>query len=161
MERSRRVQLSIGRVRATLLAVTVSSCGFSQEKETAAAFVDAYFKAATATNVSAVLPFYSQQFFAVTPRATWIRTLQDMRGRCGSPTSHSLKGWRIDNGIGTESGSTADLVYDVRYVRCELTETISVFRTADGAQKILGHILKVEHASPSAPSSARGEPMSV
>ncbi|HEY2463840.1 MAG TPA: hypothetical protein VGI32_07255 [Steroidobacteraceae bacterium] len=153
-----RVQIELRRVRriflATALVAINVSCDFSGDKDQATAYVDQYFNAAAGSNVETVLPFYSSKFFSVTPRGTWIETLKDVRARCGNPTSHQLKTWGVTNRIGTDAGSMAKLVYEVRYPRCHLTESFSVFRPDDGNRQIVGHFFKFDDAAPWPPSTA-------
>jgi hypothetical protein len=131
-----------------LAIVATSSCGSYEARDEAEGFVERYFTATGGDDVVAALAFYSPKFFAGTPRDQWLSTLQGVRDRCGTPTSHSLKGWTATNLIGTESGSTVTLTYDVRYASCRLSETLVVFRPEGGEDKILRHLIKLEGPMP-------------
>jgi hypothetical protein len=139
-------------MRASLLAacavMVLSACDFAQDKDAAAAYAERYFAAATLEDVSAVLPLYSPRFFAVTPRGTWLDTLQHLRDRCGTPTAHTLVNWVVTHNVGTNAGTTVKLIYDVRHERCRTTETLVIFRPPDGGFSIIGHFFQMNESAP-------------
>jgi len=127
---------------------TASACGFYASRNEAQAFAERYFTALNGADVTPALALYSPRFFEGTPRDQWLATLQGVRERCGMPTSHSLENWVVTNHLGTDSGSSATLVYDVKYASCRLSETLVVFKPDGGEDKIVRHILKLEEAAP-------------
>jgi hypothetical protein len=131
-----------------LAMAAASACGSYASRNDAEAFAERYFAALQGGDVSGALALYSPKFFEGTPRGEWLATLQGVRERCGMPTSHSLENWVVTNRIGTDSGSSATLVYDVKYASCRLSETLVVFKPEGGEDKILRHILKLEGAAP-------------
>jgi hypothetical protein len=133
---------------AALAIIATSSCGTYVARDEAESFVERYFTARSGDDLTAVLPFYSARFFAGTPREQWLSSLQVVHDRCGTPTSHSLKSWTATNLVGTESGSTVTLTYDVKYASCRVSETLVVFRPDGGEDKILRHLMKLEGSMP-------------
>jgi hypothetical protein len=131
-----------------LAIAETSACGLYASRNDAEAFAERYFAALNDADVTGALAFYSPRFFAGTPRDQWLATLQGVRERCGMPTSHSLENWVVTNHFGTDSGSSATLVYDVKYASCRLSETLVVFKPEGGEDKIVRHILKLEGAAP-------------
>ena len=131
-----------------LAIAAASSCGFYEGRNDAEAFAERYFAALNGDDVTRALAFYSSKFFEGTPRDQWLATLQGVRERCGMPGSHTLENWVVTNHLGTDSGSSATLVYDVRYASCRLSETMVVFKPEGGEDKIVRHILKLEGAAP-------------
>jgi hypothetical protein len=131
-----------------LAIAAASACGFYASRNEAEAFAERYFAALNDADVTGALAFYSPRFFAGTPRDQWLATLQGVRERCGMPTSHSLENWVVTNHFGADSGSSATLVYDVKYASCRLSETLVVFKPEGGEDKIVRHILKLEGAAP-------------
>jgi hypothetical protein len=128
--------------------LAASACDFSESRQDAEAFAERYFAARSADDASGALAFYSPKFFAGTPRDQWLATLQGVRERCGTLRSHALKNWMVTNQVGTQSGSTTTLIYDVNYTSCRLTETMVVSRPDGGEDKIIRHVLKVEGQMP-------------
>lgn len=133
---------------AALAILGASSCGTYEARNEAQQFVERYFTVRSGDDLAAVLPFYSPKFFAGTPREQWLSSLQLVHDRCGTPTSHSLKGWTATNLLSTESGSTVTLTYDVRYASCRMSETLVVFKPDGGEDKILRHLMKLEGPTP-------------
>jgi hypothetical protein len=133
---------------AALAIIATSSCGTYAARDEAESFAERYFAARSGDDLAAVLPFYSARFFAGTPREQWLSSLQVVHDRCGTPTSHSLTGWTATNLVGTESGSTVTLTYDVRYASCRVSETLVVFKPDGGEDKILRHLMKLEGSTP-------------
>ena len=133
---------------AALAIIATVSCGTYAARDEAQQFAERYFTARSGDDVAAALAFYSPKFFAGTPRDEWQATLQGLRERCGTPTSHSLTGWTAATSLGTESGSTVTLTYDVRYASCRMSETLVVFKPQGGEDKILRHLMKLEGAMP-------------
>ena len=127
----------------------MSACDFAEDKDAAAGWAERYFAAATGSEISAVLPLYSPRFFAVTPRETWLGTLQQLRDRCGTPSTHQLKNWTVTHHVGVNAGTTVKLIYDVKYERCRITETLVVFSPPEGGFSIVGHFFQVTQAAPS------------
>jgi len=124
--------------------IASASCGTYAARDEAESFVERYFTARSGDDLAAALPFYSAKFFAGTPREQWLSSLQALRDRCGTPASHALKGWTATNRVGTESGSTVSLTYDVKYASCRMSETLVVFKPEGGEDKILRHLMKLE-----------------
>lgn len=87
---------------------------------------------------------HSDNFFEATSRNDWASTIKRIRDECGTPKSHVLQNWTAHSRIGTDSGSGVVLIYDVEYVHCHMTETISTFRPAGGERKITGHFFKFD-----------------
>ncbi len=137
---------------AALASIVTSSCGTYEARDEAQQFAERYFTARNGDDLAAVLPFYSAKFFAGTPREEWLSSLQVIHDRCGTPASHALKGWTATNLVGTESGSTVTLTYDVKYASCRMSETLVVFKPEGGEDKILRHIMKFEGATPDNPA---------
>jgi hypothetical protein len=50
--------------------------------------------------------------------------------------------------VGTESGSTVSLTYDVKYASCRVSETLVVVKPDGGEDKILRHLMKLEGSTP-------------
>jgi hypothetical protein len=140
------------KLRAFLLGAcagaALSACGFAQDKADAAAYAERYFAAATQDELSAVLPLYSPRFFAATPRETWLETLQQMRDRCGTPSVHKLDNWLVTHNFGKDAGTTVKLLYDVKYERCRLTETLVIFKPPDAGFGIIGHSFHMNQTAP-------------
>lgn len=126
-----------------LAMIAASSCGTYAARDEAESLVERYFTARSGDDTAAALSFYSPKFFAGTPRNQWQATLQGLRDRCGTPTSHTLRGWTASNRVGTESGATVSLTYDVKYASCRLSETLVVFKPEGGENQILRHIMKL------------------
>jgi hypothetical protein len=133
---------------AALAIIATASCGTYAARDEAESFVERYFTARSGDDLAAALPFYSARFFAGTPRDQWLSSLQAVRDRCGTPTSHALKSWTATNLVGTESGSTVSLTYDVKYASCRVSETLVVFKPEGGEDKILRHLMKLEEPTP-------------
>ncbi|MGO9804578.1 MAG: hypothetical protein ACLPQ6_00240 [Steroidobacteraceae bacterium] len=133
---------------AACAVMVLCSCDFTQDKDAAAAYAERYFAAATLEDVAAVLPLYSPRFFSVTPRETWLDTLQHLRDRCGTPTAHTLANWVVTHNVGTNAGTTVRLIYDVRRERCRTTETLVIFRPPDGGFSIIGHFFQMNGPAP-------------
>jgi hypothetical protein len=131
-----------------LAIIATSSCGTYEARDEAQQFVERYFTVRSGDDLAAALPFYSAKFFAGTPRERWLSSLQLVHDRCGTPTSHSLTGWTATNLVGTESGSTVTLTYDVRYASCRLSEILVVFKPDGGEDQILRHLMKLEGPTP-------------
>jgi hypothetical protein len=128
--------------------IASASCGTYAARDEAQQFAERYFAARSGDDLAAALPFYSEKFFAGTPREQWLSSLQAVRDRCGTPASHALKGWTATNRVGTESGSTVSLTYDVKYASCRMSETLVVFKPEGGEEKILRHLMKLEEPTP-------------
>jgi hypothetical protein len=128
---------------AALAIIATASCGTYAARDEAESFAERYFTARSGDDMAAALSFYSPKFFAGTPRDQWQATLQNLRDRCGTPTAHSLKGWTATNRVGTQSGATVSLTYDVKYASCQLSETLVVFKPQGGENQILRHIMKL------------------
>jgi hypothetical protein len=137
---------------AALAFIATSACGTYAARDEAEGLAERYFAARGGDDLAAVLPFYSAKFFAGTPRDAWLSSLQAVRDRCGTPASHSLKGWTATNLVGAESGSTVSLTYDVRYASCRMSETLVVFKPEGGEEKILRHLMKLEGGMPDNPA---------
>jgi hypothetical protein len=137
-----------------LAIAAASACGFYASRNEAEAFAERYFAALNGADVTGALAFYSPGFFEGTPRDQWLATLQGVRERCGMPTSHSLENWVVTDHLGTDSGSSATLVYDVKYASCRLSETLVVFKPEGGEDKIVRHVLKLEGAAPDSSKAA-------
>lgn len=137
-----------------LAILATSSCGTYAARDEAEGFAERYFAARSSDNAAGALAFYSPKFFAGTPRDQWLATLQGVRERCGTPRSHSLKSWTATNVVGTQSGSTVTLTYDVKYASCQLAETLVVFKPAGGEDQILRHIMKLQGPIPNKATSA-------
>ena len=135
------------------LAAALSACGFAEDKADAVGVADRYFAAMAGQDASAALALYAPRFFEVTPRDEWLKTLSDVRARCGASQSHSLTNWNVSNRIGTDSGSTVTLVYDVEYAQCGMEETISTFRPEGGQRAIIGHHFKLKRSAPEKPAN--------
>jgi Protein of unknown function (DUF4019) len=139
-------------MRAFLLGVcagaALSACDLLQDKEDATACAERYFAAADHGEVSAVLSLYSPRFFAATPRETWLEALQQVRDRCGTPSTHKLDNWSVTHNVGANAGTTVKLLYEVRYQRCRMTETLVIFRPPDEGFSIIGHNFHVDQAAP-------------
>lgn len=143
-----RMQRFLGISALVVLAALLASCGFSENKVDAERLVDHYFEVVAGPDVAAALSLYSPQFFEVTPRDNWANTLKQIRDRCGTPKSHTLKTWSVNSRFGTNGGSSATLVYDVEYTQCHMSETITTFRPDGGERKIIGHYFKADDLRP-------------
>jgi len=128
----------------TGIASLLASCGMSESREESIAVADRYFAAMSTGDVAAALRFYSEKFFATTPRPEFERTLTDLTQRCGKVTSHKLASWATNSTIGTNAGSTTMLLYDVQYSACETSETMKIFKADGGAPQIVAHAIKVQ-----------------
>lgn len=138
-------------VRAAVLLATVlalSGCDLAADRDAAAAYADRYFAAAAQDDLTAVLGLYSQRFFSVTPRDTWMSTLTQLRDRCGRPETHKLENWTVTRNVGTNVGTTVRLVYDVRYTRCRVTETLTLLRPPAGDFGIFNHAFRMNESAP-------------
>ncbi len=131
-----------------LAVISAAACGFSKSRDDGEAFAERYFTAMNSDDVAGALALYSPKFFDSTPREQWLATLRNLRERCGTPTSHALKNWMVTDRVGTASGSTTTLTYDVTYSSCRLTETLVVSRPEGGEDKIIRHVLKLEGTMP-------------
>jgi len=124
---------------AVTLAALLTGCGFTEEKNRATALLERYFTAASTSDAAGLLAFYSEEFFAATSRGEFTRLLENIGARCGQRRTHRLANWNVTTRVGSHAGSTTVLTYDVEYARCQVTETITVFRPPDAEPKILGH----------------------
>jgi hypothetical protein len=132
----------------------LSGCGLAEDREAAAVYADRYFAAAAQDDLSAVLGLYSQRFFSVTPRETWMGTLTQVRDRCGRPQTHKLENWAVTRNVGTNAGTTVRLVYEVHYARCRMTETLTLLRPPAGGFGIFAHSFRMnESAAAGAPNT--------
>jgi hypothetical protein len=137
-----------------LAVVLAAACDFSRNREDAEAYAERYFAARQGDDVADALAFYSPKFFDGTPRDQWLATLRNLRDRCGTPTSHSLKNWMVTDQVGAASGSTTTLTYEVKYASCRVSETLVVSRPEGGEDKIIRHTLKLEATTPDTAGSA-------
>jgi hypothetical protein len=135
-------------VPAACATLALSGCGLTAERDAAAACADRYFAAAAQDDLTAVLGLYSQRFFSVTPRETWMSTLTQLRDRCGRPETHKLENWTVTRNVGTNAGTTVRLVYEVRYTRCRVTETLTLLRPPAGDFGIVAHAFRMNESAP-------------
>jgi hypothetical protein len=145
---AQRADTLCGLLLGVCLGAALSACGFAQDKAEAAAYAERYFATAAHDDISAVLPLYSPRFFAATPRETWLGTLTQVRDHCGKPSTHELQAWSVFNKVGKDAGISVKLVYDVKYERCRMTETLLVFKPAEGGFSVVGHHFQVNQAAP-------------
>ena len=128
------------RVLATLAcAALFCSCGFLDDRDEAVKLANRYFDLVVAGDTAATAALYAPRFFEATSREKWASILAEVRQRCGTPKSHTLKNWNANSQIGTNAGSYATVIFDVEYTQCHIEETILTFRPDDGERKILGH----------------------
>ena len=148
---------ALHRVAAVMLIASLGGCGgFGEQKTAAAAYADRYFSTLADGTVEDVLPLYGAAFYAVTPRADWAGTLQEIRTRCGAPTKHTLASWRVTTRLGTRAGTTAQLQYTVEYRGCRMILQMTIDTPDGGQPAIVGHQLspasKLPAPSPGAPA---------
>jgi hypothetical protein len=133
---------------ATAVLIAVSSCGVTEVRDEAKDLADRYFAASEKGDYESILSLYSPMFLATTSRENTRSFLVNVHNRCGVPMSHTLQNWRVFSDF--SSGSTqVDLLYDVSYSRCRMSERILVLRPSGGKAQILGHHLNVTSESPS------------
>jgi hypothetical protein len=133
---------------ATAVLTAVSSCGLTGGRDEAKNLADRYFAASEKGDYESILSLYSPKFLAQTSREDTRTFLVNVHNRCGVPMSHTLQNWRVFSDF--SSGSTqVDLLYDVSYSRCRVSERILVLRPSGGKAQILGHHLNVTSESPS------------
>jgi hypothetical protein len=95
-------------------------------------------------DIEGALSLYSERFYKATSRETWLEFLNDVRARCGTPKSHSLKTWNVMKLFSTDSGTRTTLLYDVQYSSCKMSEKMTIFIPAGGEGKIEGHFVTQE-----------------
>jgi hypothetical protein len=127
---------------AALALLGLSACGPYSAREDAQRVAERYFAAAAGENYDAALALYAPQFFAATPRDEFRTVLSDMHGRCGAPEAHTLTSWSAQSNFG-DGSSRVNLVYDVHYARCRVTETLGLSAPRGGALKIIAHHLQL------------------
>lgn len=120
----------------------LGACGPYSAREDAQRVAERYFAAAAGENYDAALALYAPQFFAATPREQFRTALSDMHGRCGAPAAHTLTSWSAQSNFG-DGSSRVNLVYDVHYARCRVTETLGLSAPRGGALKIIAHHLQL------------------
>jgi hypothetical protein len=121
----------------------LESCELNESRNEAEALAERYFAASAAGNYDAVLSLYSQEFFAKTPREQFRGILVDVRGRCGAPKAHTLKTWNAFASF-TNGSSQVNLLYEVTYDRCRVSERMTIVKPEGGPAKIFGHYLNID-----------------
>ena len=133
---------------AAAVLTALSSCGLTGGRDEAQDLADRYFAASEKGDYESILALYSPKFLAQTSREDIRTFLVNVHHRCGVPVSHTLQSWRIFSDF--SSGSTqVDLLYNVSYSRCRMSERILVLRPSGEKAQILGHHLNVISESPS------------
>ena len=67
--------------------------------------------------------------------------------RCGAPQAHTLTSWSAQSNF-ADGSSSVNLVYDVHYARCRVTETLGLSAARGGALQIIAHHLKLTAGGP-------------
>lgn len=135
-----RVAARSGLMLVTLLGV--GACGAYSAREDAQRVAERYFAATAGENYDAALALYAPQFFAATPREEFRTMLSDMHGRCGAPEAHTLTSWSAQSNF-ADGSSRVNLVYDVHYARCRVTETLGLSALRGATLKIIAHHLQL------------------
>ena len=120
----------------------LAACGPYGAREDAQRVAERYFAAAAGENYDAALALYAPQFFAATPREQFRTVLSDVHGRCGAPEAHTLTSWSAQSNF-ADGSSRVNLVYDVHYARCRVTETIGLSAARGASLKIIAHHLQL------------------
>jgi len=122
--------------------LALGGCGPYGAREDAQRVAERYFAAAAGENYEAALALYAPQFFAATPPEEFRSVLADMHGRCGAPEAHTLTSWSAQSNF-ADGSSRVNLVYDVHYARCRVTETLGLTAAHGDALKIIAHHLQL------------------
>jgi hypothetical protein len=144
LNRHRARRLTLGGCAALAL---LSGCGLNNARTQAEGLAEQYFTAAAAGNYDAALQLYAPRFFSATPRERMRGILSDLHERCGAPQRHELTHWSAGTSF-SDGSASVNLVYDVHYARCRVTETLGMSEPPGGQLKITAHHLQVTAAAP-------------
>jgi hypothetical protein len=131
---------------ATSAVLAVASCDLEAGEYEAKALADRYFAASEKGDYDGVLALYSKEFLAKTSAADTRQLLVKLHEQCGAPKSHTLKNWRAFSNF-SDGSVEVDLVYEVAYSRCQISEQIRVVRPENGKAQILAHHFNVTQVS--------------
>jgi len=123
----------------------LGSCGLNEAKSEAEALADGYFAASAAGDFDRVLSLYSDQAFAKTTREQFRGILVDVHTRCGAPKAHTLKAWNAF--ASTDGSSRVNLLYEVTYDGCLVSERLIVTKVEGKPARILGHHLNIDEVT--------------
>ena len=136
-----------GFVVASCALLAVASCDLAEGEDDARALADRYFAASEKGDYDAILSLYSKEFLAKTSAADTRKLLEKVHEQCGVPRKHTLSNATALSNFSNGSVQV-DMLYDVTYSRCRISEQIRVLRPEGGKAQILGHHLNVIQASP-------------
>jgi hypothetical protein len=123
----------------------LGSCGLNESKTEAEALAEGYFAASAAGDYDRVLSLYSDQAFAERPREQFRGVLVDVHTRCGAPKAHTLKAWNTF--ASTDASSRVNLLYEVTYDRCRVSERLTVAKVEGKPARILAHHLNIDEVT--------------
>jgi hypothetical protein len=138
------IRIAARAARVVLMLVALCGalgCSFSEDRKEAEQLAERYFTKMQGGDIEGALSLYSARFYEVTSRAEWLAFLENQRARCGKPETHPLVSWNVVSSFGTNAGTTATLVYEVRYTNCRVSEKMIIFKPSGGKIQIQGHFL--------------------
>jgi hypothetical protein len=128
-----------------LLAMGPTGCGGESSGASPNEMLDQFFSASATNGFEHVVKLYGDEFFAKTPKETWLNTLESAHAKLGPYKSHQIVDWRSDSRIGTGvDGTTVQIRCVVTYSNHLANEAFRLFRASGGEYRIIGHHIDSE-----------------
>jgi len=129
---------------AFLLLFALTSCTLSYtnreaDKEEAKKVTDHFFELIKAKNYDAAYPLFSDDFYAVTPKAKLKELFMTVQEKLGDLTNISLDQWQTKVVKGTDPSSEYDLLYQNQHAKFKSAEEFKLTKNWDGKIRILAY----------------------